>query len=104
MEVDMASTGFEQLKTWLPVLVIGATIVGTGYVTLERQAALAGEVEDQSESIDEIEEDVQQIQRKIIERQGEVELRTQRIEIEQQSQSEDLEEILRLLRLQQGQQ
>ena len=66
---------------FLPVAVVAAGLIGTGYVTLDRQSLLAAEVEDQGDSIDEIEEDVELIQRQLIQRQGQVELRTQRIEI-----------------------
>lgn len=42
------------------------------------------------------------IQRQLIEQQGQVELRTQRIEIEQQQQGKDLDQILLLLKQLQG--
>lgn len=93
----MATQSSDLLK-WLPVAVVAAGLVGTGYVTLERQAAFAGELEDQSASIDDIEHDIALIQRQLIQRQGEVELRTQRIELQQEVHGKTLEEILLLLK------
>lgn len=89
---------------FLPVAVVAAGLVGTGYVTMERQSAMAEEIDDLSESVDENEEAIEIIQRQLIERQGQVELRTQRIEIEQQQQGKTLEEMLLLLQqIQRGQ-
>ena len=91
------STPFEAIRAWAPIAIVAAGLVGTGYVTLDRQAVLAEEVEDIGDSVDENEEAIELIQRQLIQRQGEVELRTQRIEIEQQTQGDKLDEALMLL-------
>jgi hypothetical protein len=84
------------LKYW-PILVVGAGVVASSAVDswrLNAQAEDLREIEDATELND---EEIEAIQRLLIQRQGEVDLRTQRIEIEQQAQSDDLAEILRLL-------
>ncbi|MGB7240681.1 MAG: hypothetical protein WBC93_01165, partial [Sulfitobacter sp.] len=58
----------------------------------------ASEISDLSDSVEANEDDIELIQRRLIQRQGEVELRVQRIQTEQISQGEDLEEILQLLK------
>lgn len=92
----MSST-LDTLKSLVPIGVVAAGLIGTGYVTLDRQASMAQDIDDISESVDENEEAIEAIQRQLIERQGQVELRTQRIEIEQQQQGKDLDQILLLL-------
>ena len=47
--------------------------------------------------MDENEEAIELIQRQLIERQGQVELRTQRIEIEQEVQGDKIDQVLQLL-------
>ena len=86
---------WDQVKSWGPVVVVAAGLVGTGYVTLDRQAALAGEVEDLSESVDETEDAVIGIQLFLKERQGEIALDVQRIENEQKILSRDVEDVNR---------
>jgi hypothetical protein len=84
------------LKYW-PVLVVGAGVVASSAVDswrLNAQAEDLREIEDATELNG---EEIEAIQRLLIQRQGEVDLRTQRIEIEQQAQGDDLAEILRLL-------
>lgn len=80
----------EKYLKWLPVTVVAVGLIGTAYVTLDRQAAMAEELKDQSESIDENEDDIQQIQRLLIEQQGQ-----QKVEI--QELRGDVKLILRLL-------
>ena len=92
----MAGTG-ETLRSYWPILVVAAGVVASAAVAQFQIGQHETELVDQAESIDEIEEDVELIQRQLIQRQGEVELRTQRIEIEQKQQGDTLDEILRLL-------
>lgn len=94
------SGAVDTIKSWSPIVIVAAGLIGTGYVTLDRQAALANEVEDLGDSVDENEDAIEQIQRQLIQRQGQVELRTQRIEIEQEQQGDTLDEILLLLKRQ----
>ena len=95
----------DSLLKYVPIMVLAAGVIGTGYVTLDRQAALAADVEDLSESVDLNEDEIEALNRLLIQRQGAVDLRTQRIELEQQAQGDDLEQILLLLQqLRAGQQ
>lgn len=96
------SGAVDTIKSWMPVVIVAAGLIGTGYVTLDRQAVLAEEVDDLSDSVDENEDAIELIQRQLIQRQGQVELRTQRIEIEQEQQGDTLDEILLLLQQQIG--
>lgn len=86
----------DYLKFW-PLALVAAGAIGSASVDTFRLTAHAQELEDLSTSIDEVEEDVELIQRQLIHRQGQVELRTQRIELEQSAQGEDLNQILMLL-------
>jgi len=65
--------------------------------------AHAEELLDLGESVDENEDAIEQIQRLLIQRQGEVALQVQRIEHEQNSQGDDLAKILLLLQQLQAQ-
>lgn len=58
------------LVKYLPVAVVAAGLVGTGYVTLERQASLRDEVQDLSDSIDENEDEIDRLRMMVIEGQG----------------------------------
>ena len=58
------------------------------------------DIDDISESVDENEESIELIQRTLIQRQGEQALQVQRIENEQRSQGDDLDQILLLLQQQ----
>ena len=58
------------LLGFLPLGLVAAGVIGTGYVTLERQANLRAEVEDLSESNDELEDDVQRLRMQVLEGQG----------------------------------
>ena len=91
-------SGLAKALPWLPVAVVAAGVIGTAAVDSWRLSAQASEIGDIVDDVKENEDTIELIQRRLIERQGEVELRTQRIEIEQRAQSEDLEQILRLLR------
>lgn len=98
---------FAKILPWVGVFVLGLGAASSSGVALWRIDAQAQDIEDHSESIDEVEDAVEVIQRQLIERQGQVELRTQRIEIEQNiqsqkldEQSETLDEILLLLQRQ----
>ena len=95
---------FTQLRSWLPAAALLAGVIGTGYVTIDRQSALAADVEDLSESVDLNEEEIEALNRLLITRQGAVDLRTQRIELEQKEQGDDLDKILLLLQQIQRQQ
>jgi len=88
---------FETIRSSWPILVVAAGAISTAAVDNFRLNAMAEEASDISESVDENEEDIELIQRQLIQRQGQVELRTQRIEFEQSQQGEQLDEAILLL-------
>ena len=88
----------DRIIKWWPIAVVAAGLVGSGSVDSFRLNAHAEDIKDLSESVDENEEALEEIQRLLIRRQGEVELTVQRIENDLSDVNEDLEEILRLLR------
>ena len=65
--------------------------------TLEQFRLMVRELESASESIDENEEGIEAIQRLLIQRQGDVELKLFRVESEQKAQGADLDQILTIL-------
>lgn len=75
---------------YTPIALLVAGLVGTGYVTLERQAALAEEVEDISESVDENEDNINAMERLLLRQQGDQKLEIQELK-------GDIKLILRLL-------
>lgn len=91
------TTPAEKLLKWVPVVVLAAGVVATAAVDGYRLNLHAEELIDISESVDENEEAIEAIDRALIERRGAVEVRTQRIEIEQKQQSEKLDEAIILL-------
>ena len=86
----------DYLKLW-PIAVVAAGVVGSGAVDTFRLQAHAEELIDLGDSVDENEEDIEAIQRLLIQRQGVVALDIQRIETEQAKQGDDLDKILLLL-------
>lgn len=93
----MSDNPLSKLLPWVGVFMICLGAASTSGVALWRIDAQADELLDHSENIDEMEEDIELIQRQLIQRQGEVEIRTQRIEIEQRQQGEQLDEAILLL-------
>jgi hypothetical protein len=89
---------FDRILPWLPVVLVAAGAIASGAVDSFRLSVQAEELNKLSENVEENDEAIEQIQRLLIRRQGEVELQVQRIQSEQESQGEDLEEILLLLK------
>ena len=89
--------------SYLPIATLAIGLVGSYFVNGERMQAHAEELLDLGESVDENEDAIEQIQRLLIQRQGEVALQVQRIEHEQNSQGDDLAKILLLLQQLQAQ-
>ena len=85
---------------YLPLAIIAAGLVASGTTAQMQIGSHDDEIWDLSEGVDENEENIELIQRTLIQRQGETRLQVQRIENEQRSQGEDLEQILRLLQQQ----
>ena len=86
----------ELMKFW-PLAVVAVGAIASASVDTFRLSLHAEELVDLAEGIDEVEEDVEAIQRVLIERQGTQRLNILRIETEQKAQGEDLDEILLLL-------
>lgn len=84
------------LKYWPILAMAGGILVSAGAAQFQLNAH-AGDLTDLSESVDENEDAIEQIQRQLIQRQGEVALQVQRIETQQQEQGKDLDQILLLL-------
>jgi len=84
------------IKYW-PIAVVTASVVASAAIGNFRISANAEELVDVSESVDENEENIEEIQRLLIARQGEVKLDLQRIETQQRQQGETLGEIRQLL-------
>lgn len=84
------------LRYW-PILTTAAILIGTAAVDSFRIGALAQDVGENADLIEINEDSIEAIQRLLIQRQGEIEIDLQRIEIEQRAQSDDLDEIIRLL-------
>jgi len=90
----MGPTDF--MKLWPAVMAVVA-LIGAASVAQFQLASQAQEVEALQEDVEENADDIELLQRQLIQRQGEVELRTQRIELEQKQQGKDLDKILMLL-------
>ena len=99
----MSGGTVKSLLPYVGVLVLFFGAASTSGVALWRIDAQAEEIEKIEEGMDEIEDEVENIDRLIIQRQGAVDLRTQRIELQQTQQGEKLDEIIRLLRQERGQ-
>lgn len=98
-------TGLRALLPWVGVVAMMLGVASSAGVALFKIDAQAGEIEKLEHELEETEDIIEEIQRLLIQRQGEVKLDVQRIEnttrslrIQQEKQGEDLEEILRLLR------
>jgi len=89
----------EYMKFW-PLVVVAAGAIASAATAQMQINSNNANIEDISESVDENEEAVEQIQRLLIERQGQQRLNILRIENEQRAQGEDLDQILLLLQQQ----
>lgn len=88
----------EKIMKWWPVAVMAATLVAGGAVAQYQIGQLAGEQEEMSEDIEENSDDIEVIQQQLIRRQGEIGIDLERLRIEQDQQSDKLDEVLELLR------
>lgn len=82
---------------YVPITLVAASLVASAATAQFQIAANAEEVSDLSESVDENEETIEEIQRVLIRRQGEVELNLQQIKSKQDRQADDLSKILEIL-------
>lgn len=88
----------DRLLHYWPIVLALVAVISAASIGQFQISAHAEEMDDLSESVDENEEAIEVIQRLLIRRQGEVENQVQRIELEQKQISEDVDEILQLLR------
>jgi hypothetical protein len=93
----MSERTFKSVLPWLPVAVVAAGAIASGAVDSWRIGAHANEIEALDDKTAENEDDIEEIRRALIVRQGQIELDLQRIESEQRAQGKDLEQILDLL-------
>lgn len=87
----------QALKTYWPIIVVSAGLVGSGAVAQFQIGAHAEDIRELDTAIDEADEEIEAIQRLLIQRQGQIALDLQRIETQQERHGEDLETILILL-------
>jgi Tfp pilus assembly protein PilN len=92
----MSRTTDALLKYW-PVLLVGAGVVGTSAVDSWRLNVQAEDLSNLEQAAEEADEEIEAIQRLLIQRQGQIALDLQRIETQQERHGEDLETILLLL-------
>lgn len=91
-------SGFKIIRDYWAVIATGAVaLISLGGLQWQT-GAQAGEIEHLSVEIEENAEDIEQIQRSLIRRQGEVELNLERLRIEQGQQTEKIDDVLLLLR------
>ena len=88
----------ENLLKWWPVAVASVSIIAAGAIGQFQLGVLAEENRGQDTEIKENADDIEVIQRRLIERAGNVELGLERLRIEQRQQEEKLDEIIDLLR------
>lgn len=92
------SASMDKLIKFWPVFMGAIALVATGAVAQFQITAMAGEVEKHEELIEENEDSIEAIQRKLIERQGSIQLDLERLRIQQSQQSQKLDDVLRLLK------
>lgn len=85
------------LKLW-PVFMGAIALVATGAVAQFQITAMASEIVKNEDQIEENEDSIEAIQRKLIERQGSIQLDLERLRIQQSQQNQKLDDVLRLLR------
>lgn len=79
-------------------MVMAATLIAAGSVGQFQIGALAGEMDEAELLIEENAEEIEAIQRALIQRQGTIALDLERLKIEQKQQGDKLDDILLLLR------
>jgi hypothetical protein len=92
---------FDLLKYW-PVILVASGVIASASADNWRLGEHTEELEELSIGVEHNEDAIEEIQRLLIRRQGEVELLVQRIEAEQRNQGGDLAQIIRILESIQG--
>lgn len=88
----------EKILRWWPIMGAAAAIVAAGAVGQFQLAAQASNLEAVEQDVEDNEEDIEAIQKQLIERQGTIKLDLERLRIQQNQQSEKLDSVLQLLR------
>ena len=84
------------LKLW-PIALMAATLIGTGYVTLERQSALAEEIKATKEEIKELEDLANKLRENDIRTEGQLKLEVQKLNSNIAAQSSKIDQLLMIL-------
>jgi hypothetical protein len=92
---------FDLLKYW-PIVLVASGVIASASADNWRLGEHTEEINELSIGVEQNEEAIEEIQRLLIRRQGEVELLVQRIEAEQRNQGGDLAQIIRILESIQG--
>jgi hypothetical protein len=92
----------DYMKFW-PLVVVAAGAIASAATAQMQINSNNANIEDISESVDENEEGIEQIQRLLIQRQADVAIKLLGVENEQRSQGEDIDQILLLLQQQASQ-
>jgi len=82
----------------IPVLVLAVGLVGTGYVTLDRQKALADSVADAKDDLKALETLANQLRETDIRTEGQLKLEVQKLNSNIAAQSAKIDQLLLLLR------
>jgi hypothetical protein len=90
------------MRFW-PLVVVAAGAIASAATAQMQINSNNANIEDISESVDENEEGIEQIQRLLIQRQADVAIKLLGVENEQRSQGEDIDQILLLLQQQASQ-
>jgi len=96
----------EAVSTWtasdftkfIPITVLAATLVGTGYVTLDRQKAIADNVAETKQDLKELETLANQLRENDIRTDGQLKLEVQKLNSNIAAQSAKIDQLLLLLR------
>ena len=84
------------IRMW-PILVMAGTMIAYGAVGQFQLQAAGKEIGELEEAVEENEDDIEGIQRRLIERQGAISLDLERLRIQQKQQSDKLDRVLDLL-------
>lgn len=92
---------FDLIKYW-PIVLVASGVIASASVDNWRLGDHTEKINALSIGVEQNEDAIEEIQRLLIRRQGEVELLVQRIEAEQRNQGGDLAQIIRILENIQG--
>jgi hypothetical protein len=88
----------DQVLKFLPIGAAAVAIIAAASVGQFQLGAIAAETVENARDIEENEDDIEDIQRSLIKRQGEIGLDLERLRIEQSAQGSKIDQVLELLR------